>query len=62
MLRMQADGLIQLPPSQNPQNGRRPPVPLTAATDEEPLLCDRCTSCPRSPCGGEHARDGTAVE
>jgi hypothetical protein len=33
LLRMQADGLIKLPPSQNPKNGRRPPVPLTAATD-----------------------------
>jgi hypothetical protein len=39
LLRMQAEGLIQLPPSQNPKNGRRPPVPLTAATDPQPLLC-----------------------
>jgi Domain of unknown function (DUF4338) len=39
LLRMQAEGLIKLPPSQNPKNGRRPPVPLTAATDPQPLLC-----------------------
>ena len=38
LLRMQADGLIRLPPSQNPKNGRRPPVPLTAASDPQPLL------------------------
>ena len=39
LLRMQAEGLIKLPPSQNPQNGRRPPVPFTAATDAQPPLC-----------------------
>lgn len=39
LLRMQAEGLITLPPSQNPQNGRRPPVPLTAATNAQPPLC-----------------------
>jgi hypothetical protein len=39
LLRMQADGLIQLPPSQNPKNGRRPPIALTAASDPQPLLC-----------------------
>lgn len=39
LLRMQAEGLIRLPPSQNPKNGRRPPVPLTAATDAQPLVC-----------------------
>jgi hypothetical protein len=39
LLRMQAQGLIRLPPSQNPKNGRRPPVPLTAASDPQPLLC-----------------------
>ena len=39
LLRMQADGLIRLPPSQNPKNGRRPPVPLTAASDaHSPLV------------------------
>ena len=38
LLRMQADGLICLPPSQNPKNGRRAPVPLTAASDPQPLL------------------------
>ena len=38
LLRMQADGLICLPPSQNPKNGRRPPVLLTAASDPQPLL------------------------
>ena len=39
LLRMQAEGLIQLPPSQNPKNGRRPPVPLTTATDPQPPVC-----------------------
>ncbi|MGH8277804.1 MAG: Druantia anti-phage system protein DruA, partial [Steroidobacteraceae bacterium] len=39
LLRMQAEGLVRLPPSQNPKNGRRPPVPLTAASDPQPLLC-----------------------
>jgi Druantia protein DruA len=39
LLRMQAEGLIRLPPSQNPKNGRRPPVRLTAASDPQPLLC-----------------------
>ena len=39
LLRMQADGLIRLPPSQNPKNGRRPPVALTAASDPQPPLC-----------------------
>lgn len=39
LLRMQAEGLIQLPPSQNPKNGRRPPMPITAASDPQPLLC-----------------------
>ena len=39
LLRMQADGLIRLPPSQNPKNGRRPPVTLTAASDPQPPLC-----------------------
>ncbi|MGH9486454.1 MAG: hypothetical protein ACRD04_02540, partial [Terriglobales bacterium] len=39
LLRMQADGLIRLPPSQNPKNGRRPPVPLTTASDpQSPLV------------------------
>jgi hypothetical protein len=38
LLRMHAQGLICLPPSQNPQNGRRPPVPLTCASDPEPPL------------------------
>ena len=38
LLRMQADGLICLPPSQNPKNGRRPPMLLTAASDPQPLL------------------------
>jgi hypothetical protein len=39
LLRMQAEGLIQLPPSQNPKNGRRPPVPLTTATDPQSPVC-----------------------
>lgn len=39
LLRMQADGLITLPPSQNPKNGRRPPIPLTAASDAQTPLC-----------------------
>jgi len=39
LLRMQAEGLIKLPPSQNPKNGRRPPVPLTPASDPQPPLC-----------------------
>jgi hypothetical protein len=39
LLRMQAEGLIQLPPSQNPKNGRRPPIALTAASDPQPLVC-----------------------
>ncbi|MGH6826625.1 DUF4338 domain-containing protein [Methyloceanibacter sp.] len=39
LLRMQAEGLIELPPSQNPKNGRRPPVPLTAASNPQPPLC-----------------------
>lgn len=39
LLRMQAEGLIQLPPSQNPKNGRRPPVALTTATDPHPPVC-----------------------
>ena len=38
LLRMQAQGLIRLPPSQNPKNGRRPPVPLTSASDPQPPL------------------------
>ena len=39
LLRMQAGGLIQLPPSQNPKNGRRPPVALTTATDPQSPVC-----------------------
>jgi hypothetical protein len=39
LLRMQADGLIQLPPSQNPKNGRRPPIAVTAASDPHPVVC-----------------------
>jgi len=38
LLRMQARELIHLPLSQNPKNGRRPPLPLTAASDPEPPL------------------------
>jgi len=40
LLRMQADGLIQLPPSQNPKNGRsRPAIVPTAASDPQPPVC-----------------------
>jgi hypothetical protein len=39
LLRMQADGLIELPPSQNPKAGRRPPRVLTAASDPQPPVC-----------------------
>ncbi len=36
-LRVQADGLIRLARPQNPNNGRRLPVPLTPATDPQSL-------------------------
>jgi hypothetical protein len=40
LLRMQADGLIQLPPSQNPKNGlRRPSITPTPACDPQPPVC-----------------------
>ena len=39
LLRMQGEGLIELPPSQNPKNGRRPPVALTTTTDPQPPVC-----------------------
>jgi hypothetical protein len=39
LLRMQADGLIQLPPSQNPRPGPRGPIALTTATDPQAPLC-----------------------
>jgi hypothetical protein len=39
LLRMQADGLLELPRSQNPNNGRRPPIVLTPVTDPQPALC-----------------------
>ena len=47
LLRMQAEGLIHLPPSQNPKNGRRPPVPLTTATDPRPPECRPVHELPR---------------
>jgi hypothetical protein len=47
LLRMQADGLIQLPPSQNPRPGRRGPIALTAATDPQAPLCRPVHELPR---------------
>ena len=38
LLRMQADGLITLPPSQMPGGRGRPRFPATAATDAQPVL------------------------
>ena len=38
LLRMQADGLITLPPSQMPGGRGRPRFPATAATDPQPAL------------------------
>ena len=39
MLRMQADGLLQLPPSQRTSPWRRPEFPPTPATDPQSPLC-----------------------
>lgn len=40
LLRMQADGLIKLPPSQIPQPRRRPQFVASPATDAQPLLIE----------------------
>jgi len=62
MLRMQADGLIQLPPRRILRMGGARRCP-SRCHDEEPLLCRPVHELPSlTVAAGEHARDGTAVE
>lgn len=46
LLRMQADGLIRLPPSQIPQPRRPPQFLASAATDAQPPVCEPVHALP----------------